>query len=37
MIVLAKNKGSLDAYRRHPDHVDVAQRIDTMELKSLGV
>jgi hypothetical protein len=37
VIVLAESEESLDAYRKHPDHVDVAQRIEAMESKSLGV
>lgn len=37
VIVHAKDKAGLDAYRNHPDHTDVAQRIEAMESKSLGV
>jgi len=37
VIVQAKDKEALDDYRKHPDHVDVAQRIEKMEEKSLGV
>lgn len=28
---------SLDAYRTHPDHTIVAEKIEKMEVKSLGV
>lgn len=37
VIVSAKDHESLEAYRTHPDHVEVAGRIEVMELKSLGV
>jgi hypothetical protein len=37
VIVLAQNKDALEAYRVHPDHAEVAQRIEAMESKSLGV
>jgi hypothetical protein len=37
VIVQAEDRESLDAYRNHPDHADVAQRIEAMESKSLGV
>lgn len=36
-LVLAKDRTALDAYRRHPDHVKVAERIDAMDGGSIGV
>ena len=37
VVVIAKTRKALDAYRKHPDHQDVALRIERMEAKSLGV
>ncbi len=37
VVVLATDQSSLDAYRTHPDHEKVAQEIEQMEEKSLGV
>jgi len=37
VVVLAKNNIALDAYRKHPDHEDVATRIEDMEVKSIGI
>ncbi|MBI3190615.1 Dabb family protein [archaeon] len=37
VVVLAKDRTSLDAYRKHPFHEDVARRIDKMEEKSIGI
>ena len=37
VVVVATNRESLDSYRKHPDHKVVAQRIESMEEKSLGV
>ena len=36
VIVTAKTHAALDAYRKHPKHTDVADRIDKMEEKSIG-
>ena len=36
-LVLAKDRGALEAYRNHPDHVDVAKRIDAMDGGSIGI
>lgn len=37
VVVLAKNRQALEAYRKHPDHEDVATRIEKMEVKSIGI
>ncbi|MBI4020363.1 MAG: Dabb family protein [Candidatus Aenigmarchaeota archaeon] len=37
VVVLAKDRDALEAYRKHPDHVDVAERIERMEAKSIGI
>lgn len=36
-VVTARDLSALDAYRRHPDHVDVAHRLEAMEVRSIGV
>lgn len=37
VVVLTKDRNALNAYRKHPNHTDVAKRIEAMEDKSLGV
>lgn len=37
VVVLTKNREALEAYRKHPDHLDVADRIERMEVKSIGI
>lgn len=37
VIVFAQNQAALDAYRHHPDHADVAKRIESMEERGIGV
>jgi hypothetical protein len=37
VVVLGKDQASLDAYRQHPDHEIVAQKIEAMEERGIGV
>jgi len=37
VVVIAKDRNALEAYRKHPDHKDVASRIEQMETKSIGI
>jgi hypothetical protein len=37
ILVRGSNQASIDAYRAHPDHVAVAEKIDTMEDQGIGV
>jgi len=37
IIVICKNRASLKAYRRHPEHVKIAKEIATMEKDSIGI
>ena len=37
VVVLAADQSALQTYRDHPDHKEVASRIDRMEAKSVGV
>lgn len=36
-LILARDKEALEAYRNHPDHLDVAKRIDAMDGGSIGL
>jgi hypothetical protein len=37
VLVRGVDQASIDAYRAHPDHVAVAEKIDRMEDKGIGV
>jgi hypothetical protein len=37
VVVVAQTREALAAYRTHPDHENIAQKIETMEEKSIGV
>ena len=37
LVVLAKGAESLDAYRKHPLHLEIAKKIERLEEKSIGV
>lgn len=37
VVVTAKNKSTLKAYREHPDHVAVAEKIGKMEKDGIGI
>lgn len=37
VLVRGENEAAIDAYRKHPDHVTVAKRIDAMEDHGIGV
>ena len=37
VLVRAKTKEAIDAYRKHPDHVAVAKKIEAMEQHGIGV
>ncbi|HBE90602.1 MAG TPA: stress protein [Candidatus Andersenbacteria bacterium] len=37
VLVRAESQEAIDAYRQHPDHVNVAQKIDAMEEHGIGV
>jgi hypothetical protein len=37
VLVRAETQSAIDAYRAHPDHVKVAQRIEAMEERGVGV
>jgi hypothetical protein len=36
-LVLTKDRKALEAYRKHPDHVEVARRIDAIDGGSIGI
>jgi hypothetical protein len=37
ILVRAKTREAIDAYRIHPDHVAVAKKIESMEADGIGV
>ncbi len=37
IVVLAESQAALDAYRAHPDHEKVAEILDKMEDKGIGI
>ena len=37
VVVTAKSKAALEAYRNHPDHVKVAEKIESMEEDEIGI
>lgn len=37
VVVTARNKTALDAYRNHPDHLAVAKKIEKMEEDGIGI
>lgn len=37
IVVLAESQDALDAYRAHPDHAKVAEILDKMEDKGIGI
>lgn len=37
VVVLARDRTALEAYRNHPDHVVVGNLIDIIEEKSIGI
>lgn len=37
IVVLARDRTALDAYRKHPDHERAAKRIDAMDGGSIGI
>ncbi len=37
IVVLAENQEALDAYRAHPDHAKIAEILDKMEDKGIGI
>ena len=37
VVVTAKNRNALQAYREHPDHIIVAEKINKMEENGIGV
>ncbi|MBI4021666.1 MAG: Dabb family protein [Candidatus Aenigmarchaeota archaeon] len=36
VVVVARDQAALDRYRQHPDHQDVAEKIEAIEEDSLG-
>jgi heme-degrading monooxygenase HmoA len=37
VLVRGKSREAIEAYRKHPDHVRAAKKIDAMELHGIGV
>lgn len=37
VVVIGDSSEAIDAYRKHPIHVDIASKIDAMELDGIGL